>query len=410
MRRNRNRESALASRLFQQFVSAIASIARIFQHYRLALQRENALTIGALAILLLLGGSVAILLTEAAEYTDSFSSFGEALWFGVVTLTTVGYGDFTPKTGPGRIVAVILMLSGTVLLSLITGAIASAMVTTKIKRGRGLEVIDTVENHILMCGWNQNAERVLDGLIGISQEQQLVLVNEMPEATMNEVLTRYRERSIAYVYGDPANEAVLERANASRARSAIALADTSSGQAVASDERTMLITLALKSLRPDIKVTAEALDVKSEAHLRRAGADEIVITGEFNGFLLSSTAVAPGISQVVRGLLSGSRTGLCRRPIPREFVGRSFAELFQTLHRNQGFLTLAIVTENQRLNLDDLLDDDLSLVDRFIKQQFGEAGADFLRYEERGVRVTLNPADSFVIGEGDSVIGISGAI
>ncbi|MBI4321489.1 MAG: NAD-binding protein [Chloroflexi bacterium] len=381
----------------------VGSLIGIARHYWLAVQHEHIPLIGAVAVGLLLIGAGTIYVLEVREGQESFPSLGEALWFGIVTMTTVGYGDFTPHTGIGRILAAALMLSGMTMMSLFTATLASLMVANKIRRDRKQEVIERMNDHVLVCGWNQHAERVLEGLFAVPGEQ-VVLVNEMPVSAMSEVLLRYHDPDISYTHGDPAHEAVLNRAHAERARAAIVLADASRG--VPSDERTTLVTLALKSLKGSIKVTAEALDTKSEAHLRRAGADEIVITGEFNSFLLSSAATVPGISDVVRGVLSRSGAGLRSAPIPAEYAGRTFGELFHALHSRRGFLTLAIVTEKTGLSLDDLLTDDYSLVDKFIKQQFNEAGMDFLRFEQGGIRVLVNPSDDHVISAGDTAIGI----
>ena len=381
------------------------SLACAAQRYWEALRREHIPWMGAFLVFLLLLASWAIYQTEQASDDKSISSFGEALWYGIVTMTTVGYGDLTPHTFAGRIVGVVLMLGGMSLLSLFTATIASILVTEKIRRSRGLETIDQVKDHVLVCGWNQNAERVLEGLVS-ARRGQVVLVNELPEDAINEVLTRYRNAEVAYVRGDPAIEGVLDRANVRYARAAIVLADTSHHNGIASDERTTLITLAIKSIRANVRVTAEALDMRSDPHLRRAGADGIVITGEFNGFLLSSTATVPGISDVVRGLLSRHGSGLRHEPVPPEFVGRTFGELFQALRSRNGFLALALVAEDKGLTLDDLLTDDHSLVDQFIKQQFSRAGVDYLRFEEGSIHVLVNPDDAHVIGERDTAIGI----
>lgn len=381
------------------------SLASTVHRHWLTLRRENIPRIGLLSIILLLVASGAIYVVERTEGQQSFTSFGEALWYGAVTMTTVGYGDLTPRSGPARAIAVVLMLGGMGLLSLFTATVASVMVARKIKVSRGLEVIDKMKGHVLVCGWNQHAERVLDGLLA-QPDEQVVLVNEVPEEGMNELLTRYRGRDVSYVRGDPAVEGVLFRANVQQARSAVVLADASSGAGTASDELTTLVTLAIKSLNPNVKVTAEAVEMKSETHLRRAGADDIVITGEYNGFLLSSTAIVPGISQVVRGLLSSSGNCLRREPVPVGLAGRTFGELFQELRGRYGFLTLAIVSESKGITLDDLTDDD-SLVDQFIKQQFSDAGMDYLRFEDGGIRVLVNPDDAYIVGEGDIAIGIS---
>lgn len=388
----------------RQSRSGLAGLGAFLRRYWLILQREHIPWLVGMAAAVLLAGAVGVFVAERTGDGPSITSFGEALWYGIVTMTTVGYGDFTPRTGLGRLVGVLLMLAGMSLLSVITATVASILVAQKIKEGRGLEAIK-MKNHVLICGWNQYAERVLDGLIA-SPHGQLVLVNELPEEAAGEIVARYEEARVQYVRGDPAAETTLERAGVRDARAAIVLADASRGFAGASDERTTLITLALKSLKPDLNVTVEALDLKNEAHLRRAGADDIVISGEFNGFLLSSAASAPGISQVVRSLLSLGGTELRREPIPPEFVGRSFGEMARALRARDGFLAVAVVTEQTGLTLDDLLTDNYSLVDLFIKQQFSEAGREYLRFEEGGTRVLVNPSDLYVIGPNDTAIGI----
>lgn len=56
---------------------------------------------------------------------DNFDNFGDALWWGIVTMTTTGYGDIVPDTTPGRIAGGILMLAGLVLLGSLAASVAS---------------------------------------------------------------------------------------------------------------------------------------------------------------------------------------------------------------------------------------------------------------------------------------------
>lgn len=77
---------------------------------------------------LLFVGSWLVMLSERDAPGANIHDYGSALWWGIVTMTTVGYGDKFPVTGLGRAVAVVLMLVGIGLLGVITATVASFFV------------------------------------------------------------------------------------------------------------------------------------------------------------------------------------------------------------------------------------------------------------------------------------------
>ena len=71
-----------------------------------------------------------------------FDTFPHALWFTITTVTTVGYGDYVPESGAGRLVASALMLTGLGLIPLITSVVVSILVSQRSREAREQEVQD----------------------------------------------------------------------------------------------------------------------------------------------------------------------------------------------------------------------------------------------------------------------------
>jgi voltage-gated potassium channel len=80
------------------------------------------------AVVLVLDGAIIVYLFERHAPQSSIHTLGESLWFSVVTVTTVGYGDYTPVTVYGRITAVLIMLVGLLTLAVVTAQVASSFV------------------------------------------------------------------------------------------------------------------------------------------------------------------------------------------------------------------------------------------------------------------------------------------
>jgi voltage-gated potassium channel len=111
--------------------SAILLLARLARVVRVFLAtsglRRFAARLGKVTIIAGLVVVVASLAAYQAEHATNseFATVGDALWWGIVTLTTVGYGDIVPKTSAGRFCGVAIMITGIGVLGVLAGSLAS---------------------------------------------------------------------------------------------------------------------------------------------------------------------------------------------------------------------------------------------------------------------------------------------
>jgi voltage-gated potassium channel len=111
-----------------RLVRAVAGIYRALLHVERLIAHRAIASLIAIWFSVMLVSSLAM---YAAEHgvNEAVTSPLDALWWGVVTMTTVGYGDISPQTGEGRIAAVVLMVLGITLFGLITATAASILTT-----------------------------------------------------------------------------------------------------------------------------------------------------------------------------------------------------------------------------------------------------------------------------------------
>jgi voltage-gated potassium channel len=333
------------------------------------------------------------------------SSLGEAFWWMFTTISKPVTGSGArPLTPAGRAFTIILVVIGLAIIPLVTAKIASYMVTQRLREERGLEKI-RAKNHTIICGWNEHIDKILDGIAAKGGQVDVVLVNSLAADQMNELLLRYKEMKPKYVHGDFTSEAILELANIRQAGVVIILSDTAQGDEGGADERAILGTLAVKSLNAKAKVCVEVVDGRSSPHVRRAGANEVVVHGEYDPYLLANAAVAEGVVLAVRQLLSYKEGNtIQQRAIPGEYIGKKFGELAGYFREKQNAILIGLCCIGKRLGVEDVLSGDYSMIDEFIDRKFKEAGKEYLSSQFEIPQANINPGDEYIIKSNEAAI------
>ncbi len=107
---------------------------------------------------------------------DAFSNISDALWWSIVTCTTVGYGDFYPSTFIGRIIATMLMLFGIGLMGMLTSAITSYFAETKNEEQHNNNIVTSNE------GINQNLLEIIKQMT-TDEQQKLFEIAKIIKST-----------------------------------------------------------------------------------------------------------------------------------------------------------------------------------------------------------------------------------
>ncbi|QES50311.1 ion transporter [Streptomyces venezuelae] len=103
----------------------VSTLLLVGRRARMAPQVQLTTYVAGSVVGLMMFGSLAVLSVERDAPGGNIKNLGDAVWWSFTTMTTVGYGDHSPTTGLGRVLAVGLMLSGIALLGVVTANIAA---------------------------------------------------------------------------------------------------------------------------------------------------------------------------------------------------------------------------------------------------------------------------------------------
>ncbi len=327
-----------------------------------------------------------------------FNDLPDAMWWSVVTMTTVGYGDKFPTTPPARALAVLVMFMSLVLLASFTATFASAFVARQIQASQEQED-DPWEGHTIFCGWTEEGgSRVLQALdLGAAGRRlQVIFVNHLAEDAMELNLRGLSNMDTRFIRGDITREEDLNRAGLPVAGNIIIIPDESDGTE-ADDTRTIEATMAMKVLAPEVKVFAHAVSEQRVANLRRAMVDDVVLTDSHTPEMLAAFVVRPGMTQAIHELLDGEESAeFATIDIPGRFADRPALELSDFLRRERNATLIGFVVEEEAFGLESAMEGGDAYMVEFIKEQIEEAGIE-MAAEGAKTRVTVNPANDLAI-------------
>jgi voltage-gated potassium channel len=273
----------------------------------------------------------------------NITTWGDGIWWGIVTFLTVGYGDRYPVTPWGRFFGGILMLAGVTAVGIVTAKISSFFLERALREGRGRVRTDRLEDHFVVCGWKEEMHVLLEHILDFNpglRADRLVMIANVAQPVIDALLEEPRLKGLQIVAGEYYRDTVLKKAAPERAKKVLILADRTPnpGGGVPSmtevDARTIMTAMTLSNIARGTLVAAEILDPKMDQYLKLAAVTEIIYTREYSRLMLGNAAGGTGISNIIFDLLDPrTPTVITTRAVPEDMVGARFGALRERFER-----------------------------------------------------------------------------
>ena len=262
-------------------VLSLLSLPTVLVNYR-RFDRRIALSTAQLAAGAALTGTLVYGTVGAYTLREEFSGINtltDAIYYTIVTASTVGYGDVVPSlSGRARLFSMSVVLLGTASFALALGSLLGPAIEARLAHALGTMTdrqLELLEDHVIVLGYGDLTEPIVEDLDG--KTPFVVVTPDTASAT------ELSAHDIDVLTADPSDEEPLHRAGIEDARAVVAATNDDADDALA--------ILTAKSLNADVRIVAAATDRENVAKLRRAGAHSVISPAAIGGHLLVESAL-----------------------------------------------------------------------------------------------------------------------
>ena len=215
----------------------------------------------------------------------------DALYMTVITITTVGFGEVVPLDANAKLFTIFLILTSVVVvgyaLTVITEHIISRNSLEELKQKKMKKKIDNLSNHIIICGYGRNGK----------QAAKKLLVHNKPFVIIEkdkEIIEKFQEEDIAFVYGNANEDDTLIEAGIDRASTLIS--------ALPNDADNLFVVLSARQINNKMRIISRASQETSYNKLKLAGANNVILPDRIGGDHMASLVVVPDLIEFIDNL------------------------------------------------------------------------------------------------------------
>lgn len=249
------------------------------------------------------------------------STWMDAFYMTIITVTTVGYGEIIDLSNnpAGRLFTTFVLLGGLgslwYMFSVFTALLLESDLDKALRRRRMEKFIKRLHGHYIVCGFGRVGRNVARELE--STNRHFVALDE--DMAMLEA-QKEKSPALLFLHGDASDDDMLVRADIADAHGVFAV--------TGDDSKNLMIALTAKQLNPNVRVVARCNELRNTEKLRKAGADAIVSPDFTGGMRIVSAMVRPHVVSFLEEMLRAEhRLRIEEVAVPRQFQPRRLGSL-----------------------------------------------------------------------------------
>lgn len=255
------------------------------------------------------------------DHADEHLSLTDVVYFSMVTVTTVGYGDIVPVTRRARVIDALLVTPIRLFIWLIFLGTAYQLVLQRLIEDIRMRALQAkLHDHVIICGFGHAGRCAAGELTARGFDKRRVLVVDVSQLRLEEAA----EQGYIGLLSDATHEETLRNAMVQSARALFVCTDR--------DDTNVLIVLTARHLSGDVRIVARVEEAENEKLVRQSGANATVLPSRVGGILMADSLDSSAVASSVMDLISaGGRITLVERDARTEDVGRMPADVMDAL-------------------------------------------------------------------------------